>query len=329
MRIFFSWQSDLPREGNTTAIRSAARRAIDTLERETDLRFELLEGPGGSGAEEIACGLASQIRRCDMFLADVTLVTPPGAPRRAPNPNVMFELGLAAAEVGWERVIMLLNQEFGEPEHLPFDIRHRTVVRYRARREQMTGDLGTLAGRLGAEIRRVIADAPPRPREIAAGTVEEVQRARDLRWLERYFSYIDRTVIADHLDRGPHQRLADAVLMFDAAHAEVGSNTFMLNNRLLQEAVLAFDAAWVRSIGFDVHYRETSSDRLKTFGTLAPTPKIARLEQRALRELTRAHEELRVAWASLHRCVFSQYPEIDLEVTDRKARARLRHEDDD
>lgn len=69
-----------------------------------------------------------KIDRSDMFLADVTLVgkikplKEGGKRKRTPNPNVMTEMGYAAARMGWERVICVMNEYYGCREDLPFDI---------------------------------------------------------------------------------------------------------------------------------------------------------------------------------------------------------------
>ena len=64
--------------------------------------------------------------RC--FVADVSIVTPAGATRLIPNPNVLLELGYASKAIGWERIVMVANTAFGQPEELPFDLRKRRVI---------------------------------------------------------------------------------------------------------------------------------------------------------------------------------------------------------
>ena len=47
------------------------------------------------------------------------------AERPTPNPNVMYELGLADARLPTERIMLLFD---GNPDHLPFDIRQRRIT---------------------------------------------------------------------------------------------------------------------------------------------------------------------------------------------------------
>jgi hypothetical protein len=45
--------------------------------------------------------------------------------RSIPNPNILIELGYAVAKKGWERIICVMNQQYGGPSKLPFDLQHR------------------------------------------------------------------------------------------------------------------------------------------------------------------------------------------------------------
>jgi hypothetical protein len=51
--------------------------------------------------------------------------TPGGETKRVPNPNVSVEMGYAAARIGWDRVICVMNEHYGLRKDLPFDIRNR------------------------------------------------------------------------------------------------------------------------------------------------------------------------------------------------------------
>ena len=49
------------------------------------------------------------------------------------------------------------------------------------------------------ELRSVLADDPPRPRELENGAEEVVRRARDVEQLWRYMRCINRAVLDEHL----------------------------------------------------------------------------------------------------------------------------------
>ncbi len=82
---------------------------------------------------EIAQTILTKIEKSSLFLADVSFINNHlGQDRLTPNPNVLIELGYAAAKLGWEKIICVMNETYGAAEQLPFDIRHRRwPIRYR------------------------------------------------------------------------------------------------------------------------------------------------------------------------------------------------------
>ena len=74
--------------------------------------------------------ILNKIAAADVFVPDVSLITPADFARRCPNPNVLLELGFAINALGWPRIVMVMNTAFGPLSGLPFDLRGRRVVPY-------------------------------------------------------------------------------------------------------------------------------------------------------------------------------------------------------
>src|SRR5690606_16243359 len=109
---------------------------------------------GIAGSPDIAVSIFAKIASADVFVADVSIVNGQNDGRQTPNPNVLFELGFAVAELGWENVILVMNDVFGDPSTLPFDLRGRRVIVYSASPEAEKAEVrGLLQGRLEAAIR--------------------------------------------------------------------------------------------------------------------------------------------------------------------------------
>lgn len=132
--VFYSWQNDLPKKCTRTFI----REALDEAVRSVDAEGQVEDSPrvdsgmeGVAGSPEVASVMFEKIDRCALFVADTTLVgtiapaTPEGETKRVPNPNVSVEMGYAAARIGWDRVICVMNEHYGLRKHLPFDVRNR------------------------------------------------------------------------------------------------------------------------------------------------------------------------------------------------------------
>ena len=139
MKIFYSWQSDLPNSKTRGFIQDCIDAAIKHLadivfiEADRDTQGEL-------GSPDIVETIFSKIDECDLFIADVSIVNKYNAVddngkkskaiKLSPNPNVLLELGYAAKTLTWERVVCIMNTDYGKVGELPFDLEHRRPLQY-------------------------------------------------------------------------------------------------------------------------------------------------------------------------------------------------------
>lgn len=155
--VFYSWQSDLPNNINRGFIENALKRAITAIGRDETAALEPVvdrDTAGVAGSPDIAISIFAKIASADVFVADVSIVNQGAGGRPTPNPNVLVELGYAVAELGWENIILVMNDVFGSPDVLPFDLRGRRVVVYSASAEADRAEArGLLQGRLEAGVR--------------------------------------------------------------------------------------------------------------------------------------------------------------------------------
>jgi len=131
INIFYSWQSDKQNSLIQEAIQLAIERIVSGNEFKIEAALDR-DTKDIPGSPAIAEAILSKIDQCSLFLCDVTIVTESTSKRKSPNPNVLIELGYAAARVGWDRIICVMNEVYGEPKELPFDIQHRRwPIRYK------------------------------------------------------------------------------------------------------------------------------------------------------------------------------------------------------
>lgn len=142
--VFYSWQSDLPNATNRGFILNALESAAKTLRKDGSLLVEPVidrDTAGVPGSPNISETIFRKINQASVFVCDVSIINQvvlgyaPGA-RPTPNPNVLVELGYAFKRLGDKRVILVLNDVYGGPELLPFDLRTRRVVRYHMKEDQ-------------------------------------------------------------------------------------------------------------------------------------------------------------------------------------------------
>jgi hypothetical protein len=135
IKIFYSWQSDLPNNTNRSFIQTALEGAVKNLQKDESIevvpRIDK-DTQDVLGTPSIPETILQKIEDSDFFLCDVTIINSGSKFRPTPNPNVLFELGYAVHKFGWERILMICNQSKGDLSQLPFDLDKRRVLLYSA-----------------------------------------------------------------------------------------------------------------------------------------------------------------------------------------------------
>jgi len=136
--IFYSWLSDLPNSTNRGFIQRALEQAGKEIRGDDSISVEPVidrDTAGIPGSPDIAATILEKIDQCDVFACDVSIINQGATTRLTPNPNVLIELGYALKRLGWSRILMIQNTEFGNVEELPFDLRMKRVITYTAGEE--------------------------------------------------------------------------------------------------------------------------------------------------------------------------------------------------
>lgn len=141
--VFYSWQSDLPNSTNRgfieKCIKDSLKQVFNEDKRITEWALES-DSRDESGTPDIVSTLLSKIDKCDIFIADTSIINSESEYRKTSNPNVLFELGYASNKIGWEKIICTFNLYYGKVEDLPFDIRFRKplLFKYSGKEEKPT-----------------------------------------------------------------------------------------------------------------------------------------------------------------------------------------------
>jgi hypothetical protein len=132
-RIFYSWQDDIARKDNRNFIEDALKKAIKNINKDAAIVDELIidrDTKGVAGAPLIAETILGKIDLSSVFVADVTIIGKADSGKPITNPNVMAEFGYALKTLADDALILVINEVYGSVTDLPFDLRHRRVMRY-------------------------------------------------------------------------------------------------------------------------------------------------------------------------------------------------------
>ena len=182
MRVFYSWQSDTPREVGKGFIREALDRAVAGLvidEAERPLIDQDTQGVRGSPV--IAETIFEKIRVANVLVVDVTLVGRTAQDKRLINSNVAIEMGYALGVHGDEVLVKVMNTHYGPPDDLPFDLRHRRwPVRFSLPHDATQPQREKVLGQLTGELKDIIGqyiEANRPPPEVFSPTKSTYNRA--------------------------------------------------------------------------------------------------------------------------------------------------------
>ena len=109
LKVFYSWQSDLPNNTNRGFIQKALEEAAKEISNDVTTELEPVidrDTSGVAGSPDIRQTILAKIESCDAFLADISIV---GVTSSRPmcNPNVLIELGYALKCLGDDRVVLV------------------------------------------------------------------------------------------------------------------------------------------------------------------------------------------------------------------------------
>jgi len=164
--IFYSWQSDndkIHKLGQKEAVLDAIEIAKETIEKERGITLYIDQATRDtSGAINIVESIEQKIKQCDIFIADITIINNGTKKfRKTSNPNVMFELGMGTETVGWNSIIFVLNENFGDFDDLPFDIKTRRTIKFKLKKiSNKNIDTGTLSKDLTVAISTCLNKEP-------------------------------------------------------------------------------------------------------------------------------------------------------------------------
>lgn len=320
--VFYSWQSDLPKETNQNAIRNSLRKSFSLVEKEIDgVVLKLDEATREvSGSPNIPKTIFSKIESSDIFVCDLsTINSASNCKRKVPNPNVLIELGFAISILGWERIILLFNQEFGNfPDDLPFDIdRHRTA-KYSLKSKSDKDSILGLNTVLKKAIKAIIKNDPVKHYDVKNIESKKKKRDRDLKTIKRFLSSINTNTIDSFLSYMPNYIIDKIFFYKDSFEGVISDSTFHIYDVKLNQLLENYNFLWEKTLSY---YRYYHSDEKSSGYKLTEPSNIYEDKdyQRDVDQLNQFCLDFSKAFKSLIKYIKENYIEIDVEETNRIA----------
>lgn len=322
IRIFYSWQSDLPDNTNRNVIRNSLKATKAKIEESFTIKgisLTLDEATRGvSGSPNIPLEIMKKIEKSDIFIADVSIINSDSkAGRKFPNPNVVFELGFAVAQLGWERIIMLFNSEFGDiGKDLPFDFDRHRVSQYKISGKNYKSD--KLKSLLNMAIESIIQNNPTRASDLQGFSIEEQKRMRDISNIKWLLSSIHLPTIDQHILDSPHMILSKVFHFWEGYQSIIKSSLFHLYNNEINDKFNKIYEYWGKTLDFPQYYDSNFDGMAHIFVIPGDLPLTGDKEE-AWNSIQNACRELRGTLDSLLGQIREEYLEINIEETNQIA----------
>lgn len=319
-KIFFSWQSDLDKAATTNFIRNAIKFSKKELEsKNKNIKFTLDEATRDlTGSPHIPNSIFNKILNSDIFICDITTINNDDKViRKTPNPNVLIELGFAAAILGWNRIIMLFNESFGDFNiETPFDLEKRRITLFS--HKNGAGDKYYLGDVLTYAINLIVINNP----EKFVNTLnkpEKEKRSRDIKSLKQFLNFVHIPSFDEYFSRLP-KWFSDRMLGFyEFSNVLVRSNSFYIYDDKLSSLIHSLYNHWSILFSFDGRYDclGTSKDCYVfiTPGDIFPTPQ----HEYDWKKIEEEKDKMKKVFQDLLDYIRKEYQEIDLNVTSENA----------
>jgi len=244
LTIFYSWQSDI--EFNNKAIRESLRSSVNDLEKLENFPFIEIKDSTSNlvGATRIPDSILADISKSDIFVCDLSIVGHShDQKRKIPNPNVLIELGFAISKLGWSRIVVLFNGEFGDLKDVPFDIEKRSVLLYKVKDQNDSNGKGQLRGKLKDWLQKIIAENPDRP-TILSTLHDEEKRTHDIKILKRILRLF-KVPEMDYLFNNGYARIGLDIMRSRKDFSEMLNSTkFFVYDQEAKRLILNLESNW-------------------------------------------------------------------------------------
>ncbi|WP_152622815.1 hypothetical protein [Archangium violaceum] len=329
--LFYSWQSDMPDNQGRNLIRSALRDAASAIEAKLPgVQITLDEATRGeTGSPDIPSTIFRKIESADVIISDISIInssTTTG--RKTPNPNVLVELGYAAALHGWARIIMVSNKEFGDIDSLPFDIRQKRITQFKCPlptgdakkdKDSASNALGALTRDLTLAIEEIVKTSPNRPVAVATDAVS-LKRQRDIRTLNDLLLHLNPDVFDSLWEDAPHRINFTVFHFWEGFSALWEASSTYLYDETARNWMIQVHQYWGDVLSHGTHYQRGLGDFYiwHAPGDMFPSSTSEEDYKKTIEEM----RSLKKVYSALMAHLRSNYIELDLETLRKNSWAR-------
>lgn len=317
IKVFYSWQSDLPISTNRNLIRAALRAASSLLEAELlDQGVNIVVDEATRncpGSPDIPATILNKIEDADIFVCDISTINydaPDG--RRVPNPNVMLELGYSIANLGWARIIIIFNETYGSHDDIPFDISRNRCFKYKATTEKSDYKqyLSKLTKFMFDALKEIINQNPEKNGN-STFDPELRKREHDINVIVKILKTLHIPTIDALIEESPYKINKENFYFYEGFKAQIKSTLFFIYDGELLNYIVGIYNSWDAILSESKCYSATPSGDYIFYNPL-DLP-LRDDQEESWKNIEKARAELNKNIRGLITYIREKYLEVDLE----------------
>lgn len=322
LTVFYSWQSDLPFDTNQRAIGTCIKSAFIAVEEQnesTNLIFDEATRDE-AGSPDIPATIFNKISTADIFICDITTINQSEtAKRKTPNPNVLIELGYAISLLGWERIIMVFNKNFGDfPNDLPFDLDKRRTTPFTIKDKSDKNGKSDLTSKLTKAIETIVKKNPQKPADSKFKNEKEIKREKDIANLKTLMACIHIQTFDYFLSELPNTVIGRIFFFWTSFHSNYDSSTFHIYDKTLNEKLKNFRTLWGQTLNYGHLFFTSSSGKDYVFHLPFDVFTDKTIEK-DFHKLTKESLQLQEVFKDLISFIRENYLEVDIDALSEQA----------
>ena len=255
IRIFYSWQSW--RKSVKNFIDKALYESVAELQKFFSSRKLIFDSDmkKRTGAEDIHEAVFEQIQNCDIYIADITIISEITQEKKVSNPNVLIELGFAIKCVGWDRIILLFDERYGKlSTDLPFDICVHRVFPFSKRNRNKIDGSTRLQKMLVEQIKLIIEKSPEKSYKKYEITSSKGNRQNDIKTISYYLSSINIQLIDCFIKDMPYKFDKKILYCFEELNSKMNCDYYYVYDEKIRVLFGNFLKAWDKCLSFGKNY---------------------------------------------------------------------------
>lgn len=303
VKVFYSWQSDVTEVKDL--ITKHLRLAESAILKDDKLPKIFVDESTANraGSPNIPETILEKIRESDIFIADVTIINADDEKyRKTPNPNVVFELGYAVSQLGWDRIILLNCNDNGKAEDLPFDFRSHRATSFSLKSNNLQTDIKKA-------IVEIIEKNPTKPSSHLS--IKDVQRNKDLKNIRWTMETLHIPTVEELTKTLPFNIYKNIFNHWESFNSCITDSSFFLYDKEMDKIFKNFHNSFKKCMDKDCYYEQ--NNKYKDIFILSSR------QGNEIAEMTRSAEELKQSLVKLIRYLHENYPELDIQEMSQKA----------